>query len=93
MKEFYIYLLDYIKDHPDIPFIMEGIQIYTDDAFKDISNNDSVIIIRTSMVKSMRRVMDRDHCEIRNHLHTFIDFQKKLREFEKRFNLINVKHK
>lgn len=90
MKEFYSYLLEYVKQHPDIPFIMEGIHIYTDDAFKNISNDDSVIIIRTSMVKSMRRVMDREHCEIRNHLHTYIDFQKKLREFESRFNIGNL---
>jgi hypothetical protein len=91
LKDLYQYLLEYIKKHPNIPFIMEGIQIYADDAFKNISNKDSVIIIRTSMVKSMRKVMDRPHCEIRNHLHTYIDFQQKLRDFERRFNTDQVK--
>ena len=91
MKDFYLYLLDYVNKHPDHHYIMEGIHLYTDDAFNTISTKDSVIILRTSMVKSMRKVMDREHCEIRNRLHTYIDFQKKLREFEQRLNVGKVK--
>lgn len=90
MKDFYKYIMQYIKEHRDIPFIMEGIQIFCDDAFRDISSNDSVIIIRTSTVKSMRKVMDREHNTIRNHLHTFIDAQKKLKDFENRLNASKV---
>ena len=91
IKDLYAYLLDYVKSNPDHHYIMEGIQLYTDDAFDSISTSDSVIILRTSMVKSMQKVMSRKHCEIRNHLHTFIDYQQKLREFEKRFNIKEVK--
>lgn len=91
MKDFYKYLLKYIDNHPDHHYIMEGIQIYTDAAFNELSTKDSIIILRTSMVKSMNRVMSRKHCEIRNHLHTYIDFQKKLRDFEKRLNISKVK--
>lgn len=91
MKDFYMYLLDYVMDHPNHHYIIEGIHIYTDKAFDAISTKDSVIILRTSMVKSMRKVMDREHCEIRNRLHTFIDYQKKLREFEQRLNVGKVK--
>lgn len=91
MEDFYKYLLKYIEDHPDHHYIMEGIHLYTDKAFESISTKDSIIILRTSMVKSMRRVMDREHCEIRNRLHTYIDFQKKLRDFENRLNISKVK--
>ena len=90
MEDFYKYLLKYIEDHPDHQYIMEGIHLYTDRAFESISTKDSIIILRTSMVKSMRRVMDREHCEIRNRLHTYIDFQKKLRDFENRLNISKV---
>ena len=90
MKEFYSFLLDYIEKHPENHYIMEGIQLYCDDAFESINNNDSVIILRTSMVKSMQRVMNRNHCEIRNHLHTFINFKERLVEFEKRLNVGKV---
>ena len=88
--QLYEYLLDYIKEHPDTKFIMEGIHLYCDDAFNTINNKDSVILIRTSMVKSMQKVMDRKHCTIRNRLHTFIDVQKKLKEFENRLNISKI---
>ena len=91
MNDFYMYLLGYVTEHPNHHYIMEGIHLYTDKAFNSISTKDSIVILRTSMVKSMRKVMDREHCEIRNRLHTYIDFQKKLREFEQRLNISKVK--
>ena len=91
MTAFYEYLLKYIQSHQDTPFIMEGIQLYLDDAFKNISSNDSVVLLRTSAVKSMQKVMGRKHCEIRNRLHTFVNAKKYLQEFERRLNIKEVR--
>ena len=90
MQEFCVYLREYVAKRPDTSFIVEGIQIYCDSAFDFIDSEDSVVIIRTSMVKSMNKVMSRKHCTIRNHLHTFIDAQKKLKDFENRLNIPKV---
>lgn len=90
MQEFCVYLREYVAKRPDTAFIVEGIQIYCDSAFEFINSEDSVVIIRTSMVKSMNKVMSRKHCTIRNHLHTFIDAQKKLKDFENRLNIPKV---
>ena len=83
LKKFIDWLCQYMDQHKDVQFIVEGIQIYMDDAFGFLSNQDSMIILRTSMVKSMRRVMHRDHCQIRNRMHAYMDAQGKLKAFIK----------
>lgn len=87
MKDFYEYLLQYISNSKNTHFIIEGIQIYCDDIFDSINNDDSILIIKTSMVKSMQKVMSREHADIRNRMHTYIDFQDKLRKFESKFSI------
>lgn len=87
MRLFVEYLRNYMRENKYYKFIIEGIQIYCDDAFNFIDNTYPVIVIRTSMVKSMQKVMNREHCTIRNRLHTFIDYQKKLKEFVKRLEV------
>lgn len=87
MKLFIEYLREYMKNNPFVKFIIEGIQIYLDNAFNFLDNTYPIIVIRTSMVKSMRKVMDRKHCTFRNRLHTFMDFQKKLKDFVERLDV------
>ena len=87
LKKFIIYLQEYMKNNPFTKFIVEGIQIFADDAFSFIDNTYPLVIIRTSMVKSMRKVLDRPHNTIRNRMHTHIDAQKLLSDFIDRLNI------
>ncbi len=86
LTEFYDYLLWYTSEHSQTSFIIEGIQIFSDKAFNKISNNDSIVILRSSTVKSMQKVLDREHNTIRNRMHTYTDAKKMLKEFELRFS-------
>lgn len=87
MKKFMIYLQKYMKESKYMKFIIEGLQIFCDDAFDFLDNTYPIIVIRTSTFKSMLKVMSRKHATIRNRMHTQLDFNKKLKEFVKRLEV------
>ena len=75
----------YAEAHRDRLFICEGIQIFMDNSFEFLNRYDPMIIIRTSKVKSMVKIMKREHNEIRNRFHPHSDAQRKLGDFVDRF--------
>ena len=88
MREFIMDLMKIVESSPDERFIVEGIQIFCDDVFRDVVNKDSsVLVIQSTKLKSMARVMHREHNQIRNRLHHGNDPQGKLSAFIKHLDL------
>lgn len=87
MKYFVEYLLSYMNNHPNERFIVEGIQIFSDDAFSFLSNQDALIVIRTAKVHNMAQVMHRSHNQIRNRMHSKMRGPDDLKAFCERLNL------
>jgi hypothetical protein len=73
MRQFMTYFIEYAKEHQDTKFIVEGVQIFFDEVFREIFNTKDkppIVVIRTSKVHSMTKVMNREHNQIRNKLHS-----------------------
>lgn len=95
LRSFMFYLMDYAEKRPKTRFIVEGVQIFFDDFFVDDILLDRehnccsrpIIVIQTSRVKSMTKVMHRKHNQIRNRLHSKDAGPSTLKEFLKKLNL------
>lgn len=81
MTDFMEYLIQYIGEHPDERFIVEGVQIFFDPIFRKITVDQPMIVVRTAKVKSMTKVMHRPHNQIRNRLHAKDSAPGRLKEF------------
>lgn len=95
LRDFMFYIIDHAKKNPKTRFIVEGIQIFFDDFFADEILLDRehnrckypMIIIQTSQVKSMTKVMHRPHNQIRNRLHSKEAGPSALKAFMRKLNL------
>lgn len=81
MTDFMEHLLKYAEDHPNERFIVEGVQIFFDPVFREVTKDQPMIVVRTAKVKSMTKVMHRPHNQIRNRLHAKDSAPDRLKEF------------
>lgn len=86
--KFFKNLLSYCKSHRDQLFIIEGLQIFKHVAYYDISilENIPIIIIGTSLTKSLVRRYKRDHNTSDGSFKHPIQLMKKYIEWEKSLN-------
>ena len=86
--KFFKNLLSYCKSHKDQLFIIEGLQIFKHVAYYDISiiKNIPIIIIGTSLTKSLIRRYKRDHNTSDGSFKHPIQLMKKYIEWEKSLN-------
>lgn len=86
--KFFKNLLSYCKSHKDQLFIIEGLQIFKHVAYYDISiiENTPIIIIGTSLTKSLIRRYKRDHNTSDGSFKHPIQLMKKYIEWEKSLN-------